>query len=78
VAWTEAVSARTEAFSTQEQVASQAEETQQRQLEFGQIIRERDQSRSQATEAVSRAEILGGQLAEATERLAEASARAAV
>jgi hypothetical protein len=51
---------------------------QQRQLEFGQIIRERDQSWSQAAKAVSRAEILGGQLAEATERLAEASARVAV
>jgi hypothetical protein len=51
---------------------------QQRQLEFGQIIHERDQYRSQATEAVSWAEILGGQLVEATERLAEASARVAV
>ena len=62
----------------QKQVASQTEEMQQRKLEFGQIIRERDQSRSQAAKAVSRAEILGGQLAEATERLAEASARVAV
>jgi hypothetical protein len=49
---------------------------QQRQLELGQVIGERDQSRSQAVEAVSRAEALRGQLAEATERLAEASARA--
>jgi hypothetical protein len=49
---------------------------QQRQLELGQVIRERDQSRSQAAEAMSQAEALGGQLAEATERLAEASARA--
>jgi hypothetical protein len=49
---------------------------QQRQLELGQVIGERDQSRSQAAEAVSRAEALRGQLAEATERLAEASARA--
>jgi hypothetical protein len=48
---------------------------QQRQLELGQAIIERDQSRSQAAEAVSRAEALGGQLAEATERLAEVSAR---
>jgi hypothetical protein len=78
VAWTGAVSARTEAFSVWEQVASQAEEMQQRQLEFGQIIRERDQSWSQFAEAVSRAEILGGQLAEAMERLADVSARAAV
>jgi hypothetical protein len=47
----------------------------QRQLELGQAIGERDQSRSQAAEAVSRAEALRGQLAEATERLAKASAR---
>jgi DNA repair exonuclease SbcCD ATPase subunit len=47
-----------------------------RQLELGQAIGERDQSWSQATEAVSRAEALRGQLVEATERLAEASARA--
>jgi hypothetical protein len=57
-------------------VASQAEEVQQWRLELGQVIRERDQPRSHAAEAVSRAEVLGGQLAEATERLAEASARA--
>jgi chromosome segregation ATPase len=49
---------------------------QQRQLELGQVIGEWDQSRSQAAEAVSRAEALRGQLAEASERLAEASARA--
>jgi hypothetical protein len=76
VARTDAVLARTEASSAQEQVASLAEEMQQRQLELGQVIREQDQSRDQAIEAVSRAEALGGQLAEATERLAEASARA--
>jgi hypothetical protein len=45
-------------------------------LELGQVVRERDQPRSHAAKAVSRAEVLGGQLAEATERLAEASARA--
>jgi hypothetical protein len=49
---------------------------QQRQLELGQVIGERDQSRSQAAEAVSRTEALRVQLAEATERLAEASAQA--
>jgi hypothetical protein len=49
---------------------------QQRQLELGQVIGEWDQSRSQAAEAMSGAEALGGQLAEATERLVEASARA--
>jgi hypothetical protein len=75
-AWTEAESARKEASSAQEQVASQAEEVQQRRLELGQVIRERDQPWSHAVEAVSRAEVLEGQLAEATERPAEASARA--
>jgi hypothetical protein len=40
------------------------------------VIGERDQSRSQATEAAGQAEALRGQLAEATERLAEVSARA--
>jgi hypothetical protein len=57
-------------------VASLAEEAQQRQLEPGQVIRERDQLRSHATEGVSRADVLGGQLAEATERPVEVSARA--
>ena len=56
----EAASSRTEALSAREQVASQAEEMQQRQLELGQVIGERDQSRSQAAEAVSRAEALRG------------------
>jgi hypothetical protein len=73
-AWTEAESAQIEASSAQEQVASQAEEVQQRRLELGQVIRERDQPRSHAAEAVSRAEVLGGQLAEATERPTEVSA----
>jgi DNA repair exonuclease SbcCD ATPase subunit len=72
----EAVSARVEALSAREQVASQAEEMRLRQLELGQAIGERDQSRSQSAEAVSRGEALRGQLAEATERLSEASARA--
>jgi hypothetical protein len=56
----EAASARTEASSAREQVASQAKEMQQRQLELGQAIGERDQSRSQAAEAVSRAEASRG------------------
>jgi hypothetical protein len=63
-AWTEAESARKKASSAREQVASQAEEVQQRRLELGQVIAERDQFRSQAAEAVSWAEALGGQLAE--------------
>ena len=73
---TEAVSTRIEASSAQEQVASPAEEVQQRRLELGQVIRQWDQPRSHAAEAVSRAEVLGGQPAEATERLARVSARA--
>jgi chromosome segregation ATPase len=73
---TEAASARAEASSAWEQVPSQAEEMQQWQLELGQVIDEQDQSQSQAAEAVSRAEALRVQLAEAAERLAEASARA--
>jgi hypothetical protein len=72
---TEAESARKEASSAQEQVASQAEEVQQRRLELGQVIHQRDQPRNHAAEAMSRAEVLGGQLAEATEQPAEASAR---
>jgi hypothetical protein len=63
-------------FVSQEQVASQAEEVQQRWMELGQVVRERDQSRSHTAEAVCRAEVLGGQLAEATKRLAGVSARA--
>jgi hypothetical protein len=59
-AWTEAESAQKEASSAQEQVASQAEEVQQRRLELGQVIRERDQPRSHAAEAVRRADVLGG------------------
>jgi hypothetical protein len=42
-AWTEADSARKEASSAWEHMASQAEEVQQRRLELGQVIRERDQ-----------------------------------
>ena len=49
----EAASARAEALSAREQVASQTEETRQRQLKLGQAISERDQSQSQAAEAVS-------------------------
>jgi hypothetical protein len=48
---------------------------QRRRLELGQVLGELDQTRSQAAEAVSRAETLKGQLAEAAGRLAEASTR---
>jgi hypothetical protein len=75
-AWTETELARKEASSAREHVASQAEEVQQRRLELCQVIRGQDQPRSHATEAVSQAEVLGGQLAEASERPAEVSARA--
>jgi hypothetical protein len=44
----------------QAEAASARMEAQQRQLELGQVIGERDQSRSQAAEAVGRAEGLGG------------------
>jgi hypothetical protein len=53
-AWSEAESAREEASSARGHVASLAEEAQQRRLEPGQVIRERDQLRSHAAEAVSR------------------------
>ena len=75
-AWTEAKSAREEASSARGHVASLAEEAQQRQLEPGQVVRERDQSQSHAAEAGRWAEVLKGQPAEATERLAGVSARA--
>jgi hypothetical protein len=74
--WTEAESAREEASLAREHVASLAEEVQQRQLELGQVARRRDQPWSQAAEAMSRADVLGGQLAEATERSVEVFARA--
>jgi hypothetical protein len=75
-AWTEAESAREEASTARGHVAYLAEEAQQQQLEPSQVIRERDQLWSHAVEAVSRADVLGGQLAEAIERLVEVSARA--
>jgi hypothetical protein len=49
---------------------------QQRQRELDQVTSERDQFWGQAAEAVSWAEALRGQLAEVTERLAEATAQA--
>jgi hypothetical protein len=53
-------------------------EAQWRQLELGQVIGERDQSRIQAAEAESRAEALGGQLAEASARARALAADLAV
>jgi hypothetical protein len=56
-AWTEAELAREEDLSTRGPVASLAEEAQQRRPEPGQVIREGDQLRSHAAEAVSRADV---------------------
>jgi hypothetical protein len=47
-----------------------------RRLEPGRVVHWRDQRRSRVAEAMSRADVLGGQLAEASERPAEPSARA--
>jgi hypothetical protein len=44
--------------------------------EPGRAVHWRDQRRSRAAEAMSRANVFGGQLAEATERSVEPSARA--
>jgi hypothetical protein len=57
-----------EAAAARAEAASARAEAQQRQLELGQVIGERDQSQNQAAEAVSRAEVLGGQLAEVSAR----------
>jgi hypothetical protein len=56
-------------------VTSQAEEVLQRRLEPGQVVHWRDQPWSRAVEAMSQADVLGGQLAEATERPVKPSAR---
>jgi hypothetical protein len=50
------------------EVATACTEAQRRQLELGQVIDERDQSRGRTAEAESRAEALGGQLTEASAR----------
>jgi hypothetical protein len=50
------------------EAAAARAEAQRRQLELGQVIGERDQSQNQAAEAESRAEALGGQLAEVSTR----------
>jgi multidrug efflux pump subunit AcrA (membrane-fusion protein) len=53
-----------EAAAARAEASSARTEAHQRQLELGQVIGERDQSRNQAAEAVGRAEALRGQLAE--------------
>jgi hypothetical protein len=60
------------------EAAAARAEAQRRQLEIGQVIGERDQSQSQAAEAKSRVEALGGQLAEASARAGALAADLAV
>jgi hypothetical protein len=50
------------------EAAAARAEAQRRQLELGQVVGERDQSRNQAAEDESRDEALGGQLAEVSAR----------
>jgi hypothetical protein len=57
-----------EAAAARAEAASARAEAQHRRLELGQVIGERDQSRNQAAEAVSRADVLGGQLVEVSAR----------
>jgi hypothetical protein len=57
-----------EAAAARVEAALARTEAQQRQLELGRVIGERDQPRNQAAEAVGRAEALGGQLAEVSAR----------
>jgi hypothetical protein len=49
-----------EAAAARAEAALARTEAQQRRLELGQVIGERDQSQNQAAEAVGRAEALGG------------------
>jgi hypothetical protein len=60
------------------EAATARAEAQRRQLELGQVIGEQDQSRGRATEPESRAEALGGQLAEASARARALAADMAV
>jgi hypothetical protein len=59
-AWTEAESAREEVSLAREHVGSLAKEVQQRWLEPGQVVHWRDQPRSRAAKAMSRADVLEG------------------
>jgi hypothetical protein len=60
------------------EAAAARAEAQWQQLELGQVIGERDQSRGWAAEAESRAEALGDQLAEASARAEALAADQAV
>jgi hypothetical protein len=65
-------------MSIWEQRQRRRAEAQRQQLELGQVIDERDQSRGRAAEAESRAEALGAQLAEASARAGALAADLAV
>ena len=60
------------------EAAAARAEAQRQQLELGQVIGERDQSRGGAVEAESRPEALGDQLAEASARAGALAADLAV
>jgi hypothetical protein len=60
------------------EAAAARAEAQRQQLELGQVIGKRDQSRGRATEAERRAEALGDQLAEAFSRAGALAADLAV
>jgi hypothetical protein len=60
------------------EAAAARAEGQRQQLELGSVVGERDQSRGRATEAESRAEALGVQLAEASARAGALTADLAV
>jgi hypothetical protein len=60
------------------EAAAARTEARRHQLELGQVLGERDQSRGRAVEAKSRAEALGDQLAEASARAGALAADLAV
>ena len=60
------------------EAAAARAEAQRQQLELGQVIGERDQSRGRAAEAESRAKALKGQLVEASSRVGALAADLAV
>jgi hypothetical protein len=60
------------------EAAAARAEARRQQLELGQVIGERDQSRGRAVEAESQAEALGDQLAEASDRAGALAADLAV
>ena len=69
---------KSEVAAARAEAALARTEMQQRQLELGQVIGERDQSRGRAAEAESRVEAFGVQLAEASARAGALAADLAV